>query len=163
MRMRLPSSFFSLLLAGLGLTAPALCQDGRTEQGISVFARESAEALEWDARMVALEAAGELQQMAAEPDALSSGWFHERFQQRYRDLRVFGNHLLRHWHGGRVVLVNGHYQGDIDLDTTPSLGPEEARLVAERAVGGGAAGRWDNPSYSFIQPKRVWFSHTKST
>ena len=135
MRMRVPSRLFLLLLLGLGLTTPALSQDEPVQQGVSFFARETAETLEWDARVVAMEAAGELQRITAEPGSLASGWFHERFQQHYRGLRVFGAQLLRHWHGGRVVLVNGRYQDGINLDASPRLGPEEARLVAERAVG----------------------------
>ena len=137
MGMKVCSKSFLLLLAAFGLLAtPVLGQGGRW---VSVLARQPAEALQWDARVTAMEMAGELEQVSSGSESIVSGWFHERFQQRYRGLRVFGDHLLRHWHDGRVVLVNGRYHDDIRLDTTPAIGPVEARLVAERSVSNGAA------------------------
>jgi thermolysin len=66
------------------------------------------------------------------------GWLHERFEQRYRGLRVFGAQLVRHWQGGRVESINGRFFEGIELDTSAALGPEEAKLAAERGAGAGS-------------------------
>ncbi len=121
-----------LLLAWIGLPAPALGQDTQTQKGTSFFAREPAETLEWDARITVMEAARDLHRIGSDSEA--SGWLHERFQQRYRGLRVYGAHLLRHWRGGSVVQVNGRYHEGIHIDTTAGIGAAEAGLAAERSV-----------------------------
>ncbi len=140
-----------LFLSMAGLTASAFGQVQRSGQEVSVVAQKPAAVGEWDARLTAMVMAGELQRINAESETIAPRWFHERFQQRYRGLRVFGNHLIRHWQDGRVVLVNGRYHSDIGVNTTPAIGPAEARLAAEGADSSGT-GRVVNSPELLIYP-----------
>jgi thermolysin len=124
--------FLPFLLVWAGLPVATLGQDEPTTVGVSIFAREPAETLEWDARITAMEAARDLHRIGSDSEA--SGWLHERFQQHHKGLRVYGAHLLRHLHRGEVVLVNGRYYEDIDIDTTAGIGPSEAALAAHGSV-----------------------------
>ena len=115
-------------------------QQAIPRNGIAVFAREPAETLEWDARIRALEAAGTLRRVAVDEDTVAPGWQHERFQQYYRGLRIFGAQLVRHWRAGSVVAVNGRFHETLDVETTAGIGPIQALLAAEGAAGAGARG-----------------------
>jgi bacillolysin len=127
---------FSCLLLSFwcGLAAAQPAPANKT----AVFAAEPAEALAWDAKIRALEAAGELERVAVEEESVAPGWLHERFQQRHRGLRVFGAQLLRHSYQGNVVTVNGQVYADVRIDTTAGMGPDAAALAAARAEGSDA-------------------------
>jgi thermolysin len=129
---------FLLLFGVVVLSVGTAAQPSPSTLAVTVFTEKAADTAGWDARIMAMEAAGELNRLALQDDTLMPGWLHERFQQRYRGLRVFGAHLVRHWQGGRVESVNGKFFEGIELDTTAALGPGEAKLAAERAAGTGS-------------------------
>jgi thermolysin len=129
----------SLLLLGvIALSVVTAAQQLPSTRAVTVFTQKAADTAAWDARLMSWEAAGELQRLALKEDTVMRGWFHERFQQRYRGLRVFGAHVIRHWHNGRVESVNGKFYEGIGLDTTAAVGPGEAKLAAERSAGTGS-------------------------
>lgn len=75
-------------------------------------------------------AADELQLLRVEPDQ-QLGYSHVRLDQRYRGLPVFGRQLVVHLDAdARIVAVNGQFQPAIELDTAPTITPEQARATA---------------------------------
>src|SRR5438105_932968 len=61
---------------------------------------------------------GELRLRESTPDSLMPGRTHERLDQYYRGVRVFGGDLVRQvTSGGAAVSVFGQMYQDIDLDT----------------------------------------------
>jgi bacillolysin len=133
---------WALLLVVPAVAASATAQNPSAVplRDVAVFATEPAEALEWDARIRSLEGAGTLQTVGVHEDTVAPGWQHERLQQYFRGLRVFGAQLIRHSGPGSIVTVNGRFRDQLDVDTTAAIGPLQAFLAAEASVGAGGRG-----------------------
>lgn len=58
------------------------------------------------------------------------GMTHLRYDQRYRDLPVFGRQLLLHFRGNAVTAVNGDVAPAIDVPTTPEVSGLAAAWIA---------------------------------
>ncbi len=94
----------------------------------------------WDGRVTSLLADGSLDLGAIQPDTLIPGRSHERLDQRYEGLPVFGGQLVRQRDGRTPVSVFGRFFEGLSLPTTtPSLTAADAGAAAERAAGAGAA------------------------
>jgi Zn-dependent metalloprotease len=75
-------------------------------------------------------AAEELRLLRFEPDQ-QLGFSHMRLNQVYQGLPVFGRQLMVHLDAEqRVVAVNGQFQPEIAVTTTPAITPEQAMATA---------------------------------
>ena len=73
----------------------------------------------------------ELRMKQAESDSL--GMTHVHFAQRYKGLPVFGGALIVHVNSdGTLRSINGNFAKGIEVETTPSLGEEEAVTKVEQ-------------------------------
>ncbi|HET7220428.1 MAG TPA: M4 family metallopeptidase [Vicinamibacterales bacterium] len=79
--------------------------------------------------------AGELRLRMSRVDALVRGRTHERLDQYYRGVRVFGGDVAQQLNGGQVVSLYGNVYDDIAIDPSPALAPDEARTIVEAKAG----------------------------
>lgn len=66
-----------------------------------------------------------------EADPLAPNRTHERLRQTHRGVRVWGADLTRQRADGRTVSVFGSIHEGIDVDTTPRVSADAARVIAE--------------------------------
>ena len=89
---------------------------------------------EWDRVVGQLERSGDLRVRPRRADTLLPQREHERLDQYFKGVRVFGADLARQTEGGVPVSLFGVIYQNISIDTTPQLSEDEARrLVAERS------------------------------
>src|SRR5947209_4514572 len=70
---------------------------------------------------------GELRLRNSTVDAMVAGRVHERFDQYYRGVRVFGGDVVRQsTTGGSPLSLFGQMYSDVDVDTTPGITEESA-------------------------------------
>ena len=94
-------------------------------------AATSAPALaEWATRLERLTASGDLTERLAREDTLLPGRLHQRLQQRFRGVPVFGGELAVQTDGRETLTVFGTFYEGIDVEVAPRLRP----IDAERAV-----------------------------
>jgi bacillolysin len=89
----------------------------------------------WDALVDSLERSGELRLRQHRADTLVTGREHDRLDQYYKGVRVFGGDVVRQVERGITVSLFGTIYQDIDLETTPELSADAAREAVERAAG----------------------------
>jgi len=100
---------------------------------------------EWDRRVTADVRAGDLRRRAVREDTLVPGRSHERFDQYFRGVRVYGADLARQrTAGGQTVSIFGTVYDGIDVDTEPAL-PQAAAKRRIEALGGAALGEARQP------------------
>lgn len=90
----------------------------------------------WDARIDALERAGQLHVRVQTADDLVPDRRHERLDQFYRGVKVFGGDLTRQLAGDVAVSAFGTLYDGIGLDATPALTAEEAAAAVDVLTGG---------------------------
>jgi Zn-dependent metalloprotease len=81
----------------------------------------------------------------AQPKREGGGAVHIDFQQYYRDVPVLDAILSVHIAGDNIIMVNGVYIPDIQLDTTPILSADDAMNAVKRDLGQGPLLSRDNP------------------
>lgn len=91
---------------------------------------------EWDVRVDQMVRAGELRLREAREDPLIFGRTHQRFDQFYRGVRVWGGDITRQLDHGLAVSLFGLLYTGLTLDVTPILSPEDARDRVSRLAGG---------------------------
>ena len=85
-------------------------------------------------RIDGLRRSGELRLRVRKDDTLVRGRTHERYDQYFRGVRVYGADVAEQLNGGQVVSAFGNLYEGIDIDTTPTIEAHAARqTVAERA------------------------------
>jgi bacillolysin len=94
---------------------------------------------QWDAAVDSLERSGDLRLRQHRADTLKTGRMHDRLDQYYKGVRVFGGDVARQSESGITISLFGTIYEGIDLDTTPALSADRAREVIEQS--GGAAMR----------------------
>jgi hypothetical protein len=82
--------------------------------------------------------AGDLRLVRSEPDPQLPGRVHERFEQLYRNLPVWGADVTRQTAGDRTLTIFGTLYEDIRIGVTPTLSAAEAGRRAVQAAGTGA-------------------------
>jgi thermolysin len=97
--------------------------------------RDRSEAVE------AMERVRELRMRVVQDDSLIAGRRHERLDQYYRGVRVFGGEVVRETDGKTVLGVTGTIYGPMRVDTTPALEPEDALAVFGRETGSAVEAR----------------------
>ena len=73
---------------------------------------------------------GALQIRRTDADTLIPTRTHERMDQYYKGVRVFGGDVTRQTAGGLTVSIFGTHYADIALDVTPALSAADAAAVA---------------------------------
>ena len=103
-----------------------------------------------DAQVDALVRAAALALASRWPDPSLPGHVHESFRQLHAGVPVYGGGISRQLATGVIVSIFGTIYQAIDLDTTPSLPPDEAlALIAQQAGTGPAT---DQPPTLVILP-----------
>ena len=90
----------------------------------------------WDQRVDQLLRAGNLQRLDPIEDTLISSRTHERFDQTYRGLPVWGGSVVRQSDRGATVSVFGTLYEGVTIDVEPKLSPEDARDIISSLAGG---------------------------
>jgi thermolysin len=117
---------------GLGAAAVA----AQTHPGLrTIRPSGTAELRDWDVRIAAMTSAGELKTRSTVADPTLPGRRHERADQYYKGVRVFGADVTRQTSAGTTVSVFGTIYEGIDLDVTPALTAEEARQRISQRTG----------------------------
>jgi thermolysin len=90
---------------------------------------------EWDDRIAAGERTRELRLRARQSDTLMRGRVHERLDQYYKGVPVFGGETVRETDGKITVSVTAAIYSGLNLDTTPTLSPDDAARAFVRETG----------------------------
>jgi Zn-dependent metalloprotease len=98
------------------------------------------DAAQWAARVDTMLHDGVLDIAAVQADTMIPGRVHQRLDQRYEGLPVFGGQLIRQMAGNAVVSVAGRMFENVALPTVkPAIDADKAREIAERNLGPGAS------------------------
>lgn len=122
------------VVACVVLMRPSLPAQSRGER-VSIAPQSAAELRDWDQWIDRMTRDGDLRLRQTRDDTLIPGRTHERFDQYYRGVRVFGADLTRQVANGQVVSSFGFVYDGIVLDPMPALDGEVARAVAEKQSG----------------------------
>lgn len=123
--------------AGLALvTLPSVPHGQSAARPLKIAATTSAAALDWDRQIGRFLDAGTVRLTKSREDTLLPGRVHDRFDQYYGGVRVFGAQLVRQAEGGRAISVFGSIHPDIALEAVPALTREQAIARAVAATGG---------------------------
>lgn len=131
MRVHLRLCVLTLVAALLPATGPAQTHPGLLQVRPDVLSDLRA----WDTRVTSMLRGGELRVHRVFDDALLPGHQHERLDQYYRGVKVFGADLVRQVAGGQTISVFGVLYSDIGLDTVPRQSEADARAAIERLTG----------------------------
>jgi thermolysin len=123
----------TVLLAALAWYGPAAAQQPRLV--VAATPGSIPELRQWDQRVTRMERDGELRLRQVREDTLIPGRSHERLDQHYRGVRVFGGDVARQLEGGLVVSIFGTLYEGISLETVPSVSEERAREIVEGREG----------------------------
>lgn len=105
----------------------------RPAEGRVVFASRPAALSAWEKTTAAEIAAGNLKLLSVLREELSAVR-HERYDQYYKGVRVWGAQIIRHFRREELYLVNGTWQDALELDVTPVLTAAQALGLAQRAL-----------------------------
>lgn len=115
-------------------TIPVRTQSGTGLTRLSAVA--ATDVRDWDNRLIRMERDGMLKSRRSDPDTMLPGRTHERLDQYYSGIPVWGGEALRQTDSqGTAVTVFGSLYSGFSLDVTPTLTPADAAKVFERATG----------------------------
>lgn len=138
--MRFKRVVFGTVLGVAVWTVPASERPSAQAQGrltLTVTSDTLVELRQWDTTVNEMIQADRLRLARAREDALVPGRVHERFDQYYNGVRVFGGDIVVELDRGQTVSIFGDFHLGIDLDPRPGLSLAEAREAGERLSGGG--------------------------
>lgn len=110
---------------------PAVSRGGRVSAG----AQSPAERRAWTSRIDAMLRTGELRLRQTREDPLVPGRTHERADQYYRGVRVFGADVARQLRSGVTESVFGTLYEGITIDPSPLIDQDRAREVLSSRLG----------------------------
>ena len=90
---------------------------------------------EWDDGLIARERVRELRLRSRQADTLIPGRVHERLDQYYRGVPVFGGEAIRETDGKVTLSVTASIYSGVRLDTRPTLSGADALRVFARETG----------------------------
>lgn len=109
-------------------------------QGASGLVRVDAASIsdvrQWDGSIERMLRQGELTSLSVRKDPQLQGRSHQRLDQTYKGVRVFGGALTRQIDRGVTVSVFGGLYRGIDLDVTPTLSAADAIAAVRKLTGG---------------------------
>ena len=123
----LPLSAFALALIVAASLAPPVRGQAVTPRGRLMIASSAADRRAWAARVDAMLRSGELRIRREVPDTLLAGRTHQRANQYYRGVPVFGGDVSRQLVKGAVESVFGTMYEGIDVDPSPDVTADDAR------------------------------------
>ncbi len=94
---------------------------------VTIAPASTAEVRDWAPRIDSLRRSGELRLRIRRDDPLIVGRAHERYDQYYRGVRVYGGDVAEQLNGGQVVSAFGNVYEGIDIDSSPTVTAERAR------------------------------------
>ena len=113
--------------------ATAVVQAGRAD--IAVTAANPAGLRQWNGTVARMIQADDLRVRQIRDDTLIGGRTHERLSQYHEGLPVVGGDVTRQTDGGLTLSIFGTAYTDIDLDPTPRLSADEAKVIIETLAG----------------------------
>ncbi len=127
----------ALLALAAQTVTPAQGRGGawRLAAGWDGPASGATELRQWDVRISRMLRDGDLRIGRVTDDAMLPGRRHERLDQYYREIRVFGGQIVRQTEQEQTLSVFGSLYPDADVDPVPRLTPEEAVAHASAAAG----------------------------
>ena len=130
---------FALAVMGMGMgmtQGPATAPDAPPR--MSAIAATSRGAVnEWDQRIGALQARGDLRVRAAMDDTMIPGRTHTRLEQLHRGVPVWGAEVVRQSDGAGTLTAFGNLYEGVDIETRPTLSALSARRALESVYPGG--------------------------
>lgn len=78
---------------------------------------------------------GRLQSIRVQPDSMIADHSHERFQQLYNGMKVYGAQVIVERERQRIVTISGQYYPIQDLDMNENLSPEQAVEILAADIG----------------------------
>jgi bacillolysin len=102
---------------------------------VSMSGLTTAEVREAASRVDGMRRSGELRRRMTREDLLVAGRTHERFDQSYQGVRVFGADVAQQLRDGQVMSVFGNVYDDIDIDTSPQIEDVRAKEIVEARSG----------------------------
>jgi bacillolysin len=91
---------------------------------------------DWDRQVTRLSDSGALRLASTREDTQIAGRTHERYDQYYQGVRVYGAQLVRQVNDGQAVSVFGTYHPAIAIDTRASLSVDDALARAASLTSG---------------------------
>jgi bacillolysin len=127
----------ALTIASAG--RPTIAQQPERTRGLVSLATRPAQSIgelrDDAARVTSMRRAGGLRVRTSRVDPLLRGRTHERLDQYYRGVRVFGADVAQQLNGAQVVSVYGNVYDDITIDPAPALSADQARAAIEARTG----------------------------
>lgn len=111
-----------------------------SRRGVALSATDAGSLRAAATRVEGMLRSGELDLTRVDDDTQIQGRTHERLEQRFKGLPVFGGSVVRQFEGQQVRTVFGTVYEGISLDTTPALDGPAAAARALAAHGGPAVG-----------------------
>lgn len=132
---------FAAALGGALLTVSSQAQSLRSAQ--SVWSSEASEVPALAQRVDAMLLSGDLVASRVQRDSQFPNRSHERLNQLYRGVPVFGGQLVWQKRSGEVLSITGKLFDDIEVDVEPTVLKDEAATNAINSLGGkgGLVGR----------------------
>jgi thermolysin len=128
------------LIAAL-VVSPHPAGQGRSFSAIRATAANPDALRDWDIRVDRMARSGDLRRLDEHEDTLMPGRRHERLEQLYQGVPVWGGDIARQTDRGSTVSIFGSLYEGISIATEPTLTPEAARDVIARLSGVDLGGR----------------------
>ena len=91
---------------------------------------------DWDRTVTDMVRSGQLRRREVVDDTLIAGRAHERFDEYYNGIRVFGGNSVRQMAGDQAVSIFSQLHPDISLDPTPRLSQDDVTASVSRLANG---------------------------
>lgn len=128
------SALTACLIVGSTLSPPLRGQSAANQRRVTI-ATSALAARTWTTRVDAMLRTGELRLRRRTDDTLMRGRVHERSDQYYRGIRVFGADVARQLRNGVAESVFGTMYEGIDVDASPDIEGDEARSLLAGRLG----------------------------
>jgi thermolysin len=122
-------------VVALGVLTVAQRPDQEDRGVARLLAASGRDLRDWDDRLAAMERTHDLRLRTTQVDTLVPGRSHERLDQYYKGVPVFGGEAVRETDGQITRSVTASLYSGIDVDTNPALSPADAAKVFMRETG----------------------------
>ena len=114
---------------------PTAAQQTSRRGLVSMAGLTIGEVREAASRVDGMRRGGELRLRTRREDPVLEGRTHERFDQYFRGVRVFGADVVQQVSRGQIVSVFGNVYDDIDIDTNPEINEDRVREIVQDLAG----------------------------
>jgi Zn-dependent metalloprotease len=109
------------------VVSPHPAGQGRSFSAIRATAADIDTLREWDIRVDRMARSADLRRRDEHEDTVMPGRRHERLEQLYQGVPVWGGDIARQTERGSTISIFGSLYDGINISTTPALSPEDAR------------------------------------